>query len=73
MPKFSLKKTLAIVAVIIALTHLPQIVHAIEPVYEWFCDSLSVIREFPHGMQAAIAMGLLVLAFVTITNFRLKK
>jgi len=73
MPKFSLKKILVIVAVIMALTHLPQIVDAIEPVYEWFCDSLSVIREFPQGMQAAIAMGLIVLAFVTITNFRLRK
>jgi len=73
MPKFSLKKILVIVAVIMALTHLPQIVDAIEPVYEWFCDSLSVIREFPEGMQAAIAVALIVLAFVTITNFRLRK
>ena len=73
MPKFSLKKILVIVAVILALTHLPQIVHAVEPIYEWFCDSLSVIREFPQGMQAAIAIGLLLLIFVTVTKFYLKK
>lgn len=73
MPRLSIKKILVIVAVILALTHLPQIVNAIQPVYEWFCDSLNVIREFPRGMQAAIAIGLIVLVFVTITKFYLRK
>ena len=73
MPRLSVKKILTIAAIIIALTHLPQIVQAIQPVYQWFCKSLSIIREFPRGMQAAIAISLILLVFVTIAKFYLNK
>jgi len=66
MPKLSLTKIFTAVVGIIMLLHLRGIFEFIGSVYEWFADSLTFMRDFPEGAQAAIAFCSILLAAVLI-------
>jgi len=66
MPKLSLTKIFATIIGIIVLLHLQDIFEFIGNIYEWFARSLRFMRNFPEGMQAAIAFCSILLVVVFI-------
>lgn len=64
--QLSLTKIFAAIAGIIALLHLKVIMEVIARVYNWFCDSLEPMRDFPEGMQATIAFCSILLIVVVL-------
>ena len=68
MPEISLKKIAILILGLIVLFNLRRIGEAIEPVFEWFSDSLHGLNDFPEGAQTAIAFLSLVLLVVLIVK-----
>ena len=68
MPTLSLKKIFIAIAGIILLSHLKDILKAIQPIYIWFGESLDGVRNFDDGLQTAIAF--LSILFVLVCVFK---
>lgn len=69
MAPISLKKIGIIVLVIIALSRLDRILAIATDIYQFFCDSLAPFRDTPAEGRFAVALAILVLAYVTIFKF----
>ena len=68
MPTLSLKKIFIAIAGIMVLSHMNDILRAIQPIYSWFGESLDGVRNFDDGLQTAIAF--LSILFVLVYIFR---
>lgn len=66
MPRLSLTKIIIGIATVIVLWHLENILKTIAKIHEWFSESLSFMRDFPQGMQAAIAFYSILLVAVFV-------
>jgi hypothetical protein len=64
MPTLSLKKIFTAIFGTLFLIHLKDILRGVQPAYFWLCDSLSEIKYFEEGAQAAIAVTTIVLIVV---------
>jgi hypothetical protein len=56
---------LAIIGLII-LFHIKDVIGVIRQIYNWLEESLEYMRDFPEGMQAAIAFCSILLIVVLI-------
>ncbi|MEN6307697.1 MAG: hypothetical protein ABFD91_08075 [Anaerohalosphaeraceae bacterium] len=68
MPQLSLTKIFAAILGIIILINLREALGVFGPVYDWFCESLDGIRNFPEGAQTAIAFLSIALACVIVSK-----
>ncbi len=63
-PTISLGKIASAIIGIMILFNVKNILQWLEPVFEWFGDSLYGLYDFPQGMQTAIAFLTIVLIVV---------
>lgn len=55
MNEFSFRKLFLFIGSMVVLYYLKSIIDVFKNIYGWFAESLSFMRDFPEGAQAAIA------------------
>lgn len=67
-PHVSLGKIVTAIVGLIVLCNLKKIFQFIEPLFEWYQESLDGLYDFPRGAQTAIAFLSIVLVVVLVVK-----